>query len=428
MKKTSLKAKILVLTILPLIVFACISLYLAYSQFSFTMFNEIEVELKNNAKNLKTLYDVAYPGDYNLASSDPYRLLKGKYDITTTYSLLDKFGANTECEITLFYGDERILTTITGDDGSRIIGTRVQQRVADDVLKTGEAHFYYQAIVENKEYFSYYLPLKNSNGTVVGMIFVGRPTTSVKNAVFMAVVPLMVAAFILIIILLMIIVPFGSGFTAALMSIHDFLQDVSKGDLDAKLNASVANRDDELGEIGTSAISMQNALRSLIEQDTLTEIYNRRCANRKLSNLLDDAKKDGRSVCVAIADIDHFKDVNDTYGHDCGDVVLRKLARMMDEHMKSLGFAARWGGEEFLLVFENSELEGAVASLETLLDKIRATVIPYEFKKIRITVTFGVADNHENNINRIVKNADKNLYVGKESGRNQVVSGADLNA
>ena len=81
-----------------------------------------------------------------------------------------------------------------------------------------------------------------------------------------------------------------------------------------------------------------------------------------------------------------------------------------------------------MLVFENSELEGAVASLETLLDKIRATVIPYEFKKIRITVTFGVADNHENNINRIVKNADKNLYVGKESGRNQVVSGADLNA
>ena len=425
MQKTSLKAKILAFTILPLVVFAIISLYISYSQFSFTMYGEIETELKNNAKNLKTLYDVAYPGDYNLTNTHPYRLLKGKDDITGTYSLLDKFGANTECEITLFYGDERILTTITGDDGTRIVGTRVQQKVGDDVLGTGEPHFYYQAIVENQEYFSYYLPLKNSNGSVVGMIFVGRPTASVKQAVFKAIVPLIAEALILITLLLMMIFSFTSGFTKTLMHIHDFIQNVSKGDLDAELDENVASRDDELGEIGKAAISMQNALKALIEQDSLTEIYNRRSANRKLSNLLIAAKKDGRSVCVAIADIDHFKEVNDTYGHDCGDVVLRRLAKIMDEHMKEAGFAARWGGEEFLIVFENAKLEEAVASLEALLDKIRATVIPYDYKNIRVTVTFGVTDNHENGINEIVKNADTNLYVGKTNGRNQVVFGAD---
>lgn len=425
MKSTSLKIKVLALAVLPLVIFALVSLFIAYSQFSYTMYNEVEVELKNDARNLKTLYDVAYPGDYNLTNTDPYKLLKGKYDITTTYSLLDKFGANTDSEITLFYGDERILTTITDETGSRITGTRVQQSIADDVLKTGESHFYYKAIINDEEYFSYYLPLKNSNGTVVGMIFTGRPTASVKQAVFKAVLPLIITAVVLIVLLLLIIIAFTTSFTKSLMTIHDFLKEVSAGNLEAGLNKNVISRDDELGEIASSAISMQNSIRTLVEQDSLTEIYNRRFANRKLSNLLGMAKRDGKSVCVAIADIDHFKDVNDTYGHDCGDVVLRKLAKLMEDHMENKGFAARWGGEEFLLVYEDSSLEDAVSSLENLLEEIRSVIIPYDNYKINVTVTFGVADNHNNGLNEIVKNADKNLYVGKERGRNQVVFGKD---
>lgn len=421
-KHWSLKYSTFALTIIPLLIFAALTLYISYSSFSNTMYLQIETELENNAANLRAIYDSVYPGDYVLKSENPYTLLKGDKDITKEYRLIDEFKDNTDSDATIFYGNERLLTTILDSDGERIVGTKSQDKIAADVLATGNAHFYHGAIVNGEPYFSYYLPLINSDGSVVGMIFVGKPTHGVETAVHETIRPIIIAILMLTLCIALLTFLFTNDFTGILMHIHSFLAEIAGGSLYAKIDESVIKRTDELGDIGRSAVTMQESILNLINQDPLTEIYNRRYANKRLKEKIKMSEGTQDVFCVAIADIDHFKTINDTYGHDAGDTVLCTIANMMADHMNSKGFAARWGGEEFLLVFEKMDLLAAEVSLGELLYKIRSASIIYDFTQIRVTVTFGVTEYKNQSINELVKSADMNLYYGKSSGRNKVVA------
>ena len=138
-------------------------------------------------------------------------------------------------------------------------------------------------------------------------------------------------------------------------------------------------------------------------------------------------------VCIAIGDIDFFKKVNDTYGHEAGDEVLKQLAVLCSEYMSSHGIAARWGGEEFLFVFNNENLDEAGMNANELLSKIRNMTVKWNDIEIRVTMTIGVADVNtfisgevteaeiDDRINEAVSAADKKLYMGKSNGRNTVV-------
>ena len=119
--------------------------------------------------------------------------------------------------------------------------------------------------------------------------------------------------------------------------------------------------------------------------------------------------------------MDHFKNVNDTYGHECGDVTLAEISARIRRHMKGKGFAARWGGEEILLVYDNMELDRATACIEELIDEIRTRPIVYGETVFQITMTFGLTAGNDGKIEQIVCDADAKMYRGKNSGRNKVV-------
>lgn len=409
------------ITIIPLFFFAIIVMMLSYRQFADTMYSEIETELENAAHDLKLLLDVAYPGDYRLAGDTSLRLYKGEADITNDYSLLDALQANTGMDATLFYQDTRILTTICDKNQVRIVGTGAPATVLADVLNTGSAHFYFKTQINKQEYFSYYMPLTNSDGTVIGMLFVGKPTARIKSAVMRSLYPFLISVVLVMLVIAVCIFIYTRKFTAILFRIREFLNEVSTGNLNSRLDPIILRRNDEIGDIGRSVVSMQHALRNMIEQDTLTELYNRRSGNRKLQNIIDKSSANGTPFSISIGDIDYFKKVNDTYGHDCGDEVLKQIAYLLKKHMLSQGFAARWGGEEFLLVFDHLNQEEARQSLQKLLDDIRNLAIPYDDKTIHVTMTFGVAENTSTDINQLIKEADDKLYLGKSGGRNCIV-------
>ena len=215
---------------------------------------------------------------------------------------------------------------------------------------------------------------------------------------------------------------YTKSFAKILLKIHSFLADVSTGNLNAVLDSAVLKRHDEFGDIGRSALSMQNSLRHLIEQDTLTGLYNRRSGNRRLIHVVSKAEHKQQPFAVCIGDIDFFKKVNDTYGHDAGDEVLKAVANALKEHMLKCGFVARWGGEEFLLVFDHMDADKAGKSLNDLLEKIRKLRIPYKEKIICVTMTFGVINGDHSDISKLLKDADDKLYFGKEHGRNRVIT------
>ena len=409
------------LSIIPLLFLGIMLMLLASHQFTRAMYEQVQEELQNVARNVNTLFESVYPGDYRLTGEDAYELYKGEHNITFDYSLIDYVKKDTGLDITLFYQDTRILTTIYNTSDTRIIGSGAPSVIIDDVLNGGEAHFYTNTIINNSDYFSYYMPLHNSDGSIVGMLFVGKPSGKVNEAINRSIYPLIIADILVMLIIAAGISAYTKKFSAALLKIHSFLSDVSTGNLSARLDNSVLMREDELGDIGRSALSMQRSLRHMVEQDTLTELFNRRSADRKLHQILNKAAKQGLPFSLSIGDIDYFKRVNDTYGHECGDFVLKKVADTLREHMNTLGFVARWGGEEFLLVFDHMNANEAHESLQNLLEKIRNLEVVYNEETIHVTMTFGLSDGDTTDIQQLLKTADNKLYQGKTGGRNQIV-------
>lgn len=408
--------------IIPLLFLGLVSIIIASQWFSKTIYDEVEVELHNIAHNVVTLLEVAYPGDYHLEGDIAYRLYKGDHDLTGDYSLLDRVKSDTGMDITLFYEDTRILTTLTNSSHKRIAGTGAPEQVMRDVFESGESHFYTNTLINYVGYFAYYMSLRNSDGTIIGMLFVGKPREKVNQAVKNAIYPLIAANIVVMLIAAFAIFHYLRKFSNELLKIHLFLSNVSAGNLNAELDSSVLRRNDELGDIGRSALTMQRSLRNMIEHDPLTELFNRRSGNRKLQQIAAKASANSSSFCVVIGDIDFFKKVNDTYGHDCGDVVLKNIADKLRAHMFHKGFAARWGGEEFLLVFEHMNLNQAQESLNILLNTIRSMETHYSGQIIKVTMTFGLVQGDTEDILSLLRDADEKLYKGKSSGRNCIVS------
>ncbi|MCQ2521363.1 MAG: GGDEF domain-containing protein [Lachnospiraceae bacterium] len=157
--------------------------------------------------------------------------------------------------------------------------------------------------------------------------------------------------------------------------------------------------------------------------DPLTQLPNRRYMNEQLKAIVHEYNRNGKPFCIAIGDVDKFKSVNDTRGHDCGDAVLKVVADTFRSHMAGVGPLARWGGEEFLLVFRNMDIKQAAQSLEKLRSRIESTNIEYAKDTFHITMSFGVEEfNDRMGVEATINTADAHLYKAKETGRNRVIT------
>jgi len=173
-------------------------------------------------------------------------------------------------------------------------------------------------------------------------------------------------------------------------------------------------------------INQMRTIERLSMIDQLTNIPNRRSFDDRLNMEWKQAVREQTPISLLIMDLDKFKDLNDTYGHQQGDVVLQTVAGIFPQSFKRPGdFAARWGGEEFVILLPNTSLEGATEVAE----KIRADVgttpfITTDGAEIRVTISVGVNSlipEKGDSIDAFISNADKALYSAKESGRNRVV-------
>ncbi len=409
------------LNIIPLLFLGFLILILGSHWFKKSMYAEVETELSNMVVSLSAMIDELHPGDYKLVGENAYYLYKGEDNITTDYALIDRIKKETGLEITLFYKNTRILTTITDGDSVRIVGSGAPDTVIREVLETGMPRFYEKTVIYGKSYFSYYVPLFNQDGSVVGMLFAGKPSFKVNNAVQEALYPLVIADILLMILVSFFTFRYTGKIASALMQLHTFLKSVAGGNLKAKLDMKLLGRSDEIGEIAHCALDMQRSLYNLVEQDALTALANRRSGDKQLRQLTAECYAKKIPFCVVLGDIDFFKKVNDTYGHDCGDAVLKRVSSILRQHMRGKGFASRWGGEEFLLVFQNATSDEAYALLQTILEAVRNSEIVYDDQTISVTMTFGLVSGFTSDVKQLLCSADEKLYEGKTAGRNRIV-------
>ncbi|MDE7432799.1 MAG: diguanylate cyclase [Lachnospiraceae bacterium] len=412
---------LLKMTLIPLMLLGIIVSIIVYISLSDIMYSEVEEELKNTSLIVQHTFEYAYPGDYAVVGKDKVAVVKGEKVLNGEYSLIDNIKKETDSEVTFFYGNTRILSTIRDDNGERVIGSTIRQSVVDQVLVEGKGNFYDDIIIDNKTYFAYYLPIRNSDNTCIGMVAILKQKDAVRKKIISAIMPAIIIVILGMIIMTVISYKYSSKLIKRISKVKNFLIKTSNGDFAVHLDEIVLKHHDEISEMGRLAVSMQASLRNMVEQDALTGMNNRRYGDKILLEVHQKYKKSGRPFSVAIADIDLFKLINDTYGHNGGDYVLKEIAGILKDKMSDLGFAVRWGGEEFLLVFDGIELDRAHEYLTEIVDIIRNKEIIYNGHKIKITVTCGITAGNDNPVHLIVKAADKKLYEGKQNGRNRIV-------
>ncbi len=160
-------------------------------------------------------------------------------------------------------------------------------------------------------------------------------------------------------------------------------------------------------------------IRRQANYDYLTDLPNRRYFFTKAEKFMKNTQLN--TVCTAIMDIDHFKAVNDTFGHDAGDEALKHVANILASHFDK-EFIARFGGEEFCVCFKQDQMEQAHSRLDTFRTDIANSQIRHQKDQICLTISIGLISSRNKNINLLISEADKCLYQAKEAGRNQVVA------
>ncbi|MFJ5769386.1 histidine kinase N-terminal 7TM domain-containing protein [Psychrobacillus sp. NPDC093180] len=190
-------------------------------------------------------------------------------------------------------------------------------------------------------------------------------------------------------------------------------------------------RNMQLGKIITFAdvterVYLQEKLKQLASMDGLTQVLNRTFFMKKAEMIIDDLAITGGDVSVIMFDIDHFKKVNDTFGHEAGDVVLTQVTSIAKQHLRAKDVIGRYGGEEFILCMPHASLEEAYEVADLIREKVCAKRTSFNGKDICITSSFGISNafielgNNSLSLQGLIRQADHALYEAKENGRNRI--------
>lgn len=411
----------LFMTILPLVVCTLVMMFVSSYFIRSGICNETEANLKNVSMSVLAAFDELYPGEYEarLEGSD-ISLYKGEQLISGNTELIDNLKESGSLEISLFIMDTRLLTTLLDkDSGQRMTGTVANDVILQDVYENRIDRFYDNVTISGTNYFAYYSPILSKDGKeCVGMIGVAKSAAVMDKSINQSVVTNLLIMLLGIFITAFCIVRYAGRIVRVIKLMIDYMKRLAGNNLDDGISEEVSHRSDELGEMGRMLDTLRKSLRRLIERDTLTGLFNRRSAEKKI----DAIESGGLKYSVSIGDIDHFKIFNDTFGHECGDVVLKEVAAVLNSNMKDGSFVARWGGEEFLMVFENRNIEEARDILLKIREDLHAREIEYNGEIHKVTMTFGAVEKQDEvPINHLIRMADDKLYEGKQGGRDRVI-------
>jgi len=160
-------------------------------------------------------------------------------------------------------------------------------------------------------------------------------------------------------------------------------------------------------------------LTHIAEEDQLTQLRNRRGVHHQMERIYEQSKRDKTTMSLIMCDIDYFKEVNDRYGHEAGDKVLIDIANVIKNTIRRTDIAARWGGEEFLIVLPKTNKKEAYTVAEKIRKNILELLVMHEKSQIKVTLSAGVVDSKQTSgVDQLVKLADNYMYEAKTSGRN----------
>jgi diguanylate cyclase (GGDEF)-like protein len=366
------------------------------------------------------------------------------------------------CEVSAFFGNTRIATTIT-KSGQSVTGTIPNPQIEEIVL--GKKQEYLGDVdIYGDKYKKFYMPVLNAKNEVFAIFALGISGADTIMAINKSIwegILIGLGGLVASTVLLFFII---STISKPIIYLSNDMNRIADGDLHIKIDVKT---DDEIGYLSNSLRKIVNTIHKLlndinsmiIEQkngntdhclntdefhgdykkladsvldlaafgmrDQLTGIPNRRSFDYRLDWEWYRAMREKSQLSILMIDVDKFKNYNDAFGHQQGDVALQTIAKTINQTIKRLtDFAARWGGEEFIVLLPTTDSAGALCVAENIRSGVENVIIPGDIKSNKITVSIGIntlIPTLQNSSEHAISLADNALYKAKETGRNRVV-------
>lgn len=366
-KYFGIQLKLLGMIIMPMVLLLILLLTSSIIKSSASGRELFKEKLKAVAVSVNNSYNALVDGDWELIDGV---LCKGGEPVDNT--LIDGIGRQNGIEITLFYGDTRYLTTLKDDSGKRIVGTKVGSKITEDVLKNGREYINESISIKNKEYYALYMPLTNSDGSIVGMLFIGQERQLIRESIYALCRSILYNGIVFCLIMIAVSFFLIKPIVTTIKGLSAELEKFSNGELDIHCKVPKINKNDELGILADSvnnlAFKFGEIIRSVQEQSgVLSE------ESEKLVQIADVSAGSIESISQAIDDVargaeEQATDMTNTMGNiqelsATLDTVLSQVEKLSGVASGLKDYSDNTKGAMKELAFVNEKAKSSVHSL-----------------------------------------------------------------
>lgn len=356
--------KLLALIVVPLVLLLALLLSSSIVKSSASGRELFKEKLKAVAVSVNNSYNALVDGDWELIDGV---LCKGGEPVDNT--LIDGIGKQNDIEITLFFGDTRYLTTLKDDSGKRLVGTKVGSKITEDVLKNGREYINESISIKNKEYYALYMPLTNSDGSIVGMLFIGQERQLIREFMYALCRSIFYNGIVFCLIIIAVSFFLIKPIVTTIKGLSAELEKFSNGELDIHCKVPKINKNDELGILADSvnnlAFKFGEIIRSVQEQSgVLLE------ESEKLVQIADVSAGSIESISQAIDDVargaeEQATDMTNTMGN------IQELSATLDTVLSQV---EKLSGVASGLKDYSDNTKGAMKELVSVNEKAKSSV------------------------------------------------------
>lgn len=261
-RNLKLQYKMLILAIIPVLVMGIVAILISNTVVKNKLLDDAKQKLKATSNAVLAAYD-QNAGDYFVnATGDVW---KGAYNVSLSTSFIDDIAAKTGIEVTFFYNDKRLVTSLKDADGKRILGSKAGDFLVENVLKDGNEVFTNRVLVDGTFYFGYYVPVhQNNSDEIIGMVFAGMPVKEIYASLNLITMIFTVAIIVILVIAVIGCLLVSRGIAKSIQSSMDVVKQISEGNLNVEIEQSMLDRKDEAGALSCNTQTLIDNLSAMI--------------------------------------------------------------------------------------------------------------------------------------------------------------------
>lgn len=296
----SFLTELLLICIVPLVVLAIVIILVASNNMKSGLQQQAIQTLQSTVTAVKTAYVNLNDGDFYVDENGNF--MKGDYNITEHMATIDEYTDGLVTDVTLFFGDTRMATSLLDTSGNRIIGTQAVAQVIETVLNKGQVFTSYDTTINNQNYYCYYTPLENPDGSIIGMVFAGQPSEEIDSFIKEKTTNVTTMAILCAVIIAIIVMFISKRVVKILMGMEYLVNELAEGNLTCEMDAKILKRRDEFGHSAQAMAKLQEKLREIIGhiQESAGQVLK---DGNKLEGIAVQASTTAEEVSSAVEDI-----------------------------------------------------------------------------------------------------------------------------